>query len=140
MRPHERLLLARLVYRQAVVRAQQQPTAASWSRLLAAARNTRTASQDMERHQPRAQPRSTRDPAPVPEPQDPRPEAAAAAPSLSDPSAVAWCDHVQECLRARALIEQSRQLVRQARALRSSVSEFALVRPRVIISLRHDLA
>ncbi len=143
MRLDERLRIARLVYSQAVARAQEEPTSASWSRLLAAAKNTRTASRDLERSLSRVPARAKGDPAPIPAPQDGSREAGGAAQSLPDPSALAWCELVAECVRARALIEQSRLLVQQARSLRSSVSEFALLRPRVIISrheILHDLA
>lgn len=123
MRIEERLGLAHLVYRSAVVRARVDATPASWRRLVAAARNLRVAKRDRGRGG--------------------RARGAAAGPAVPAgllvelrPPPLLRTEPEQERDRARRLILQSRELILQARALRGEIDELLRACRRTLESIR----
>lgn len=111
MQLHERLSLAETAYERAIARACDRSTPASWARLLRAARNLHCARSELERgandRMPAAAPRRQTKGATACDEAELHP---AAAPSR-------FAALLTECERARALVAESRRLVREARSL-----------------------
>ncbi len=114
MRIGERLGLAHLAYRRAILRARAEPTPASWRQLVTAGRNLRGAKRDQQRLGRTA----------APEPGHPQPGVLLRLLLPVPPASAARSpDLAKECERSHALVRQAQKLVLQSRSLQAELAE-----------------
>jgi hypothetical protein len=115
MRIEERVGLAHLAYHRAVVRARAEATAAAWRGLVTAAKNLRMARRDRDGS------RGAAKAAPAP---GPRGELVWLRTPLTPSFRRRWPDLAREFERARALVDQMRELLRETQRLRAELADF----------------